>query len=33
MDKAIIKEIFLLIFEVFKALYEILWKKIKTYSG
>lgn len=33
MDKAIIKEIFLLIFEVFKALYEILWKKIKNLFG
>ena len=29
MDKVIVKEIFLLTFEIFKALCEIVWKKIK----
>ncbi|MFN3532987.1 MAG: DUF4912 domain-containing protein [Candidatus Brocadia sp.] len=33
MDKGIMKEIFLLIFEIIKALCEILWKKIKNLVG
>lgn len=33
MDKDIIKEIFQLIFEIFKAFCEIIWKKIKDFMG
>ena len=33
MGKGVIKEIFLLIFEVIKALCEMLWKKIKGFIG
>lgn len=33
MDKDVIKEIFLLILEIIKALCEILWKKVKNLTG